>query len=81
MVPVRNEKYDTSRHDSAQQLKEGIAAYRGKACGVGVRRVLYGQFEVLSRRHPLKAHSMLQLPIAYLITHGSSTRIELWPSA
>lgn len=34
MALVRNEKYDANRRDTAQQLKEIIAAYRGKACGV-----------------------------------------------
>lgn len=34
MALVRNEKYDAARRDSTQQLKESIAAYRGKACGV-----------------------------------------------
>ncbi len=31
---VRNEKYDASRRDGAQQAKEALAIYRGKACGV-----------------------------------------------
>lgn len=34
MSLVRNEKYDPIHRDSAQQLKENIATYRGKACGV-----------------------------------------------
>jgi hypothetical protein len=34
MALVRNEKYDATRRDGAQLLKESIAAYRGKACGV-----------------------------------------------
>lgn len=34
MALVRNEAYDPAKRDGAQQLKESIAAYRGKACGV-----------------------------------------------
>ncbi len=34
MALVRNEKYDPTQLDSAQQLKQTLAAYRGKSCGV-----------------------------------------------
>ena len=34
MALVRDEPYDPKRRDGAQQLKETIAAYRGKTCGV-----------------------------------------------
>lgn len=34
MALVRNEAYDSAQRDSAQQLKESIAAYRGKTSGV-----------------------------------------------
>ncbi len=34
MAVVRNEPYDPKKHDSAQQAKEVLAAYRGKTCGV-----------------------------------------------
>lgn len=34
MALVRDEPYDSARRDGAQQMKESIAAYRGKACGV-----------------------------------------------
>jgi LmbE family N-acetylglucosaminyl deacetylase len=34
MALVRDEPYDPKQRDGAQQLKETIAAYRGKTCGV-----------------------------------------------
>jgi hypothetical protein len=34
MALVRNEPYRPGTRDSAQQLKETLAAYRGKTCGV-----------------------------------------------
>lgn len=34
MALVRNEPYDSARRDSAQKLKESLAGYRGKTCGV-----------------------------------------------
>jgi LmbE family N-acetylglucosaminyl deacetylase len=34
MAFVRNEPYDSAKLDSAQQLKETLALYRGKTCGV-----------------------------------------------
>jgi N-acetylglucosamine malate deacetylase 1 len=34
MALVRDEPYDPTQRDGAQQLKETIAAYRGKTCGV-----------------------------------------------
>jgi LmbE family N-acetylglucosaminyl deacetylase len=34
MALVRNARYDSHSRDSAQQMKEAIAAYRGKTCGV-----------------------------------------------
>jgi LmbE family N-acetylglucosaminyl deacetylase len=34
MALVRDEPYDSAKRDAAQQMKETIAAYRGKACGV-----------------------------------------------
>jgi LmbE family N-acetylglucosaminyl deacetylase len=34
MALVRDEPYDPGKRDAAQQTKDAIAAYRGKACGV-----------------------------------------------
>jgi LmbE family N-acetylglucosaminyl deacetylase len=34
MAVVRNEPYTAARRDSSQEMKEAIAAYRGKTCGV-----------------------------------------------
>jgi LmbE family N-acetylglucosaminyl deacetylase len=34
MALVRGEDYDPKKPDAAQQMKEAIAAYRGKTCGV-----------------------------------------------
>lgn len=34
MALVRNEPYDPKKLDGAQQMKEAIAVYRGKSCGV-----------------------------------------------
>jgi LmbE family N-acetylglucosaminyl deacetylase len=34
MALVRNEAYDPAKLDGAQETKQAIAAYRGKACGV-----------------------------------------------
>jgi LmbE family N-acetylglucosaminyl deacetylase len=34
MALVRNERYESGKLDSAQQMKETLAAYRGKTCGV-----------------------------------------------
>ncbi|MBI1899913.1 MAG: PIG-L family deacetylase [Planctomycetia bacterium] len=34
MALVRNDAYDPNKPDGAQQMKEAIAAYRGKTCGV-----------------------------------------------
>lgn len=34
MALVRNERYDSSRLDSAQRTKEALALYRGQTCGV-----------------------------------------------
>ena len=34
MALVRNERYDSSKPDSAQQAKTALALYRGKACAV-----------------------------------------------
>jgi hypothetical protein len=34
MALVRNEPYDASKHDGAQQAKETLAMYRGQTCGV-----------------------------------------------
>ena len=34
MAVVRNERYNPKLRDSAQEMKEALAAYRGKTCGV-----------------------------------------------
>jgi LmbE family N-acetylglucosaminyl deacetylase len=34
MALMRNQPYDTERRDSAQEMKEAIARYRGATCGV-----------------------------------------------
>ena len=34
MALVRNEPYKPGSRDSAQQMKESLASYRGKTCGV-----------------------------------------------
>lgn len=34
MALVRNQPYDAGSRDAAQQLKESLASYRGKTCGV-----------------------------------------------
>ncbi|MBI3281489.1 MAG: PIG-L family deacetylase [Acidobacteria bacterium] len=34
MALVRNEPYESGRRDSSQEMKEAIAAYRGRTCGV-----------------------------------------------
>jgi N-acetylglucosamine malate deacetylase 1 len=34
MALVRGEDYDPTHRDGAQELKESIATYRGKTCGV-----------------------------------------------
>lgn len=42
MALVRNEPYNPTHFDSAQQTKEAIALYRGKACGVKYAEALRG---------------------------------------
>jgi hypothetical protein len=37
---VRGEPYDAARRDGAQQMKEAIAVYRGKASGVAYAEAL-----------------------------------------
>src|SRR5258707_5877033 len=41
MAKVRNEPYDGARSDSAVEMKESIAAYRGKTCGVRYAEALW----------------------------------------
>jgi LmbE family N-acetylglucosaminyl deacetylase len=43
MALVRNEPYDETRHDAAQQAKEALALYRGKTCGVKYAEALRSQ--------------------------------------
>ncbi|HUY89445.1 MAG TPA: PIG-L family deacetylase [Pirellulales bacterium] len=40
MALVRGEPYDPARRDGAQQMKEAIGAYRGKACGAAYAEAL-----------------------------------------
>ncbi|MGI8782149.1 MAG: PIG-L deacetylase family protein [Acidobacteriota bacterium] len=40
MALVRNERYDPSVRDASQQMKESLASYRGKSCGVAYAEAL-----------------------------------------
>ena len=42
MALVRNEEYSDKKLDSAVDLKQTLAAYRGKTCGVAYAEALRG---------------------------------------
>ncbi len=44
MAFVRNERYQPGTRDSAQQLKETIALYRGKTCGARYAEALRAEY-------------------------------------
>ena len=44
MALVRNEPYRTGSRDSAQQLKETLALYRGKTCGARYAEALRAEY-------------------------------------
>jgi N-acetylglucosamine malate deacetylase 1 len=45
MALVRNEPYRTGSRDSAQQLKETLALYRGKTCGARFAEALRAEYQ------------------------------------
>lgn len=45
MAYVRNERYEAGKLDGAQQMKESLALYRGKSCGVAYAEALRAMYK------------------------------------